>query len=54
MEVALNRLLELHGTQPIGLLDGLLDRQLLIFRQAKIGSRGRQLVLVEQIVHHHP
>ena len=52
--MVLHRFVELRSRHPIRLLNCLFDGKFLILYQIKIGAGRRQLVLVQDVVHHHP
>ncbi len=53
-EVVLHCFVELRGRHPVSLLNCLFDTNLLVLYQIEVCASRRQLVLVQDVVHHHP
>ena len=54
VEVILHRLLQLRGTHAVGFLNGILDRDVLVQDQVKVGPNLGQLLLMKQVMHDDP
>ena len=54
VEIIFHRLFQLRGGHAVRFLNRVFDRDVLVQDEVEVGSGFRQLLLVEQVVHHDP